>query len=388
MSTTWTLLFEPLGVLMFRDHRPFDAGLHGVARSQFPAPSVFRGAVRSALFRAAGADFSKEKFGLGGDDASLLGDGDHPEGFAIRGPFLARGKREAEAGAGALEAAEYLLPWPADLVDLEPEGKFEVMGDSPAAANARCFRWNGSSDALESVTGGVPWVHGPLQKPPHGSRCLTSAGARRYAETEAGALTLSKDAHFIDESTVLKVERRVGLARATRTRGRTLTAAQGMLYTLLTYRLAPNARFAVEVDVAGEHGERLQSLLHKLDGQSVRVGGQAGHARVQLLERSVAPEGLGGTGAGSKLWAWTPTLLDLESPPSGLLRAMGKPVRLGGFDMHRGCPRPLRTALGRGAVLRFSCSDTEAVRDAFVDEANKHHLPPHSYGYGHWSTFE
>lgn len=369
MTTTWTLLFEPLGVLMFRDHRPFDAGRDGIARSQFPRPSVFRGAVRTALFNAAGADFRAKRFGLGHADAALLGDADNPEAFAIRGPLLAR-------RAQGDHPFEYLLPWPADLADVR--SGFEVLTPT-RQPGVSCFRWRGGPAEPLPYEGPLPLARGERRKPPPEARYLTPGGAELYAGAREGALKLEQERHYVSQASLMRIERRVGLARV----GGRLTAAQGMLYTLLTHRMAENARFAVEVDVEGEHAERLRALLRQLDGQSVRLGGQSGHARVELHERCLAPA-LGRQGSTSKLWAWTPALRTPHSSPWRC--ALGEPIVLGGFDMARRTPRPLRPAFDRGAVLHYA--SRASAETALAEAARAHEVPSHSYAYGHWSTVE
>ena len=185
----------------------------------------------------------------------------------------------------------------------------------------------------------------------------------------------------------MQIEQRGGLARATRKRGHSLTAARGMLYTLLTYRLAHTARFAAEVDVDGSHGALLQARLRALDGQSVRLGGQSGHVRLQVVERSIAPQWEAASGP-TKLWAWTPILWDPKAPLPGLQYALGEPIRVGGFDMRKGQPRPLRGGVDRGAVLRFEGTDPRTARLRLEQQAQEHGVPPDSYGYGHWSHVE
>lgn len=387
--TTWTLLFEPLGVLMFRDHRPFDAGRDGLARSRFPYPSVFRGAVRTALFQAAGADFSKKQFGLDGELAELLGDDGRQERFALRGPMLARCACRQRSCSCVDREFEYLLPWPADLVEVdgpkENAPHFEIFGERQASLDSACFRWHGGTQELRAHESSLPWARGKLTKPSGNIRCLTPDGGEKYVQ--GGELALTEGEDFIAQSAVLQIEHRVGLARATGTRGRTLTAARGMLYTLLTYRLVDVARFAVEVDVDSLHGDLLKTQLKALDGQSIRLGGQSGHVRLQVLEHSIAPKWKA-PAEPTKLWAWTPTLWDPTQPPPGLQHALGKAVRLGGFDMRNRRPRQLQAAVDRGAVLRFEATDQEAVRQSFERRAKDHGVPPHSYGYGHWSTVE
>lgn len=386
---TWTLLFEPLGVLMFRDHRPFDAGRDGIARSRFPYPSVFRGAVRSALFESVGAEFSKPRFGLAGDLAELLGDDQQHERFAIRGPMLARCACAQRSCACTKREFEYLLPWPADLVEVNraigTATQFEVLGARRPSSDSTCYRWGSGAQELQAHETCLPWASGKLTKPSGGTRCLTPAGGAKYVQ--GGDLALTEGEDFIAQSAVLQTEQRVGLARATRTPGRTLTAARGMLYTLLTYRLADTARFAVEVDVDGQHGGLLQEQLRALDGRSIRLGGRSGHVRLQVVERSIAPRWNASSGP-TKLWAWTPTLWDPTTPLPGLQHGLGKAVRLGGFDMRKKQPRPLRGAVDRGAVLHFEGTGPQAVRESFEQRAKDHGVPPDSYGYGHWSTGE
>ena len=92
MSSVWTLLFEPLDVLHFREPRPWDAGSHVLARSSCPSPGSFRGALRSALFTRLDADFGSRDayFGIEAKWArQILGGKTEWGSLAIRGPFLA-----------------------------------------------------------------------------------------------------------------------------------------------------------------------------------------------------------------------------------------------------------------------------------------------------------
>lgn len=403
----WTLLFEPLGVLVFRDDRPFDAGAHALGASRFPLPSVFRGAVRTALFERAGANFDRKKegehFGLRGDDLEILGSAQQPEGFEILGPLV------AQRVEGQGHPFEYLLPWPADLaiakrpgrlstrnetqlhtVLLRPRGEHQHrpsclrLGPPPPGDGSRTL------DDLSEVD--LPWTGETLGKPSKTWRWLTAAGGRLYVERSRDfepLRALTRGEHWINASEVMEAESRVGIARATATKGEALVAAESMLYTLTAWRMCPRLRFAVELrpgPLGEEHHGRLAQLISQLHGQLVRLGGKAGHARVEVVHGSLAPawyrQAPQESGAG-KLWLWTPGLLDPGSL-QGKRAVLGQPLRLGGWDMARHGPRPLIGAIDRGAVIWFSTFDLAAVRKHQQRVAHGHDLPPASYGHGCW----
>ncbi len=396
MKKTWTLLFEPLGVLMFRDHRSFNAGRDGVARSRFPYPSVFRGAIRSALFERAGADYRRPRFGLTGAIAELLGDDKTPEQFRTRGPLLAR--RRAKGGGLRASEVEYLFPWPADLGEARDGESFDVLGVRPSSVDARCFRWTTPERAprMAEVEVGLPWASTDLDKPPATRRYLTETGGGRYAKTQVGSVALNPDTDFVSESCLLQTERRVGLARSTGAGGRSLTVGPGMLYTLFTHRLADRVRFAVELDVEGPSVSTLGRLVDGLQGCLVRLGGRSGHARLEIVDGSLLPNwaqsGLppAGSATTAKLWSWTPALWSpSEQHPeldSGWGEALGDRIRLGGYDLRRRRARPLSGALDRGAVVRFRSPDPQRLHRSLAAWAATQDVPPGSYGYGHWST--
>lgn len=398
-SKVWTLLFEPLGVLVFRDDRPFDAGQHSLAVSRFPLPSVFRGAVRTALFERAGADFrAHPNFGLPEDDRVLLGGSDRQESFEMRGPLVAR---RAEDDPWS-DRYDYVLPWPGDLVPIDSTKRYAVL--SPRGTNdagPTCLRLGPprgeaptrARSIAELSPQHLPWTDEEPRKASKGTQWLTVAGAKAYVEHSEGTNplpALEEGVHWLDQAEILDKETRVGIARATESEGDSLVAADSMLYTLVAWRMGPRYRFAVEVLLGGLptlHIERLQRLLDQLDGQLVRLGGKSGHARVQVLKRSIAPKWAQPdptkAATTSKLWLWTPGIFDPSEVP-GLAAAVGGSMRLGGFDMANFRPRPLVGALDRGTVLWLSALDREALEQHQRALARSHNLPLASYGYGHW----
>lgn len=399
-STTWTLLFEPLGVLVFRDDRPFDAGRHALAVSRFPLPSVFRGAVRAALFEAAGADFRRPGFGLGGEDA-ILGNGQQREGFTLRGPLVVR-------DVGGNPGYEYVLPWPRDAVvtgrrDGE-NGESILQAEIMRARHAHdpeptCLRMGAPDEAgkrsLEPLRTALPWTEASRLPKPQGKPWLTVAGAQQYvqrsSQPESAPLELVEGQDWLEQDSFLCEEKRVGIARATESGEERLVAAESMLYTLIAWRMCPSFRFAVEIDVGEASGvglhARLAALIRQLDGRLVRLGGKSGHARVTVVEDALAPRWAqplaSQAPSSSKLWLWTPGLYDPGTAP-GAIATMGEAIRLGGFDMAKHQPRPLLGALDRGSVLWFSALDHEALARHREERAKEQDLPAASYGYGQW----
>jgi CRISPR type III-B/RAMP module-associated protein Cmr3 len=94
VTVLFTVLFEPLDVLVFKDHRPFDAAEHSAAASRWPLPSTFFGALRTALMLDQRADFrSKPGFGLPDPVREWLGDQENPGKLQLRGPLLVQKER-------------------------------------------------------------------------------------------------------------------------------------------------------------------------------------------------------------------------------------------------------------------------------------------------------
>jgi len=392
-STRWTLVLEPLGVLMFRDHRPFDAGHHVLARGQFPMPSVARGAIRTALFRAAGAKFRRPHFGLDDLDFDILGCAEQSEAFELRGPLPVRRTKR--------EGFEYLLPWPADLFAPKGGAKDQVWRLRPyerAHANAsRSLRLGAARSnhgrSLERLDLALPWHDRDQAKPAHAARWLTQAGAERYAEAGAATLELRASTHWIAQDAFMRMEERIGIARATQDSDR-LVAAESMLYILQPWRLRAGYGFAVEIDfgqLTGDALARTQDLLRAIDNTLLRLGGRSQHARIELVEHSCAPSFANhepAPGQAHKLWLWTPALFDpaaLATSEQGLRGALARRVRVGGFDMAKRRPRPLVSGLDKGAVLWFRAPNPTALRDHQDNYATTNlHTRARGYGCGAW----
>ncbi len=370
MQPIATLFFEPLDVLVFRDHRPFVAGQHFLARSVFPLPSVFFGALRTVLFERAGVRFgafNEDPFcALESDDRALLGDADEPGALQLEGPLLAM-KDEAT------QAPSVFLPWPRDLDVGKPQNEtLPVYPAYPRPTAGTSLRWRLQSPqgALHQLTH-LPASALPRDgKPDTEARLLTAAGAQKYCSASANGtphVDLTRDADFVRERCVLTREQRTGIARtrADADHPDPLTVEESMLYTVETWRLARGAGFLVDLHLADHQPARearLRNLLAGIHGALVRLGGKGHLARVTIypgqdsplesLRQTTSKIAESVTATARKAWCLTPSVLERMDHTM----VLGDTLRLGGVNLRatkqgpRG-PRPLVGALAPGAVV-------------------------------------
>ncbi len=364
-----TLFFEPLDVLHFRDHRPFDAGLHTHARNVFPMPSVFLGCVRTALLTREGAQFERDDFGLtAGWARDLLGSKSAPGSLSLRGPFLARLQAKAPDGPADVEG---FLPLPLDLrspekngPDLEiqralrtfrvdlPEQMVDAQG-RPERVRTSVRRYHGAQ--ARPLCGPVPWGSEPRpaekprenckpRKAPPMSELLSLAGAAEYLEGSVPA-----PEHRCASSCLYQGEPRVGIVRS----NEHLTADDHLLYATEPFRFAERAGLAVEVELPAdrESGAALADLHHAI----VPLGGKGHRARIHYLPGGRLPPAPAELPTSYKLWLVTPLVLSPELTAWSdeiTCAAGGRTVPVGGFDLAKRAPKPLRQALPAGTVLR------------------------------------
>ncbi|MGK3997469.1 type III-B CRISPR module-associated Cmr3 family protein [Sorangium sp. So ce1024] len=363
MTNRITLFFEPLDVLHFRDHRPFDAGMHHVASTVFPRPTVFRGAVRTALFRALGARFEAEDPFFDVPHAwarDWLGGRDTPGSLALRGPLLAQSSGDRVA---PLFHPPHDLAWP-------PRGAAAgtahlLAPRKPGADLApRRFRWNPS--AVEQVSSELAWTGRDIGKDSVDD-FFTEAGASVYLAAGAGSVDLSGEPSRplrVAKKEVLQSEVRVGIARDPEQ----LAASDGMLYMTTPFRLAPDAGFAVDIALPGDASDAARALVRQLDGRRATLGGKGHGARIRILDGPLPllVDPLDAPAARPlrcKLWLQTPLPLKQPLPP-GLMLVAKRSEPVGGFDLQTGAPRELRAALPAGAVVHFTGSLSDLATDA------------------------
>ncbi len=340
-----TLFFEPLDVLQFRDHRPFDAGLNVRAHSVFPSPSVFLGCLRTALFRQCGANFHipDPYFGIiEGWAKEALGSRTVAGSLTLRGPLLASWDGE--------HVRPY-FPLPLDLATLS-EDRHQVL----CPFRPTTLRFVGGQ--MQKVEGNLPWTGQIVEKKHPIALWLNQEGARIYLDAGSAPLILAQPAQAVPQESLFVREDRIGIARD----GTTLTVDEGMFYVSSTFRLARGCGFAVDVWVAGQ--KALHAALQKLDGQVVPLGGKAHRARVRLCQGDLGLPSTASKGK-RKVWLLTPAVLDLGTHPPACL-ATNRALPLGGYDLAARAPRPLRRALPPGTIIYLSDEGPVDLRQRFL----------------------
>lgn len=384
-TTTMTHLFvEPADVLLFRDGRPFSAGEDHRATGTFPpSPSVVYGALRSALLAQAGADFTRDDFGLRNGVERSLGTRARPGTLALRSLTLARrtrpggpverlwpapafllGPKDPERGARTLRLAPRDA-LPAGMTNL-PDGLRPLLPAEPHPAHTFYERVTGylAESAFEDVlAGGVPSTNGAFVEP--------AALFVREPRTHVALRGRDDDAF----------------------RG---TAQEGMLFVVDFVRLRPGVGFALGVEHLPD-GERVPPLL--------RLGGEG---RAALLEE-VRLETASGrvreavAAAGGRLvlvlttpcpsaHGWRPEALTAEGVrlPDGRTlgarlvgAATGRHVVVGGWDVARKRPKPARRAAPPGsAYFLDDVADPLALFDALDGQSLCLHETDRRQGFG------
>ncbi|NUN14384.1 MAG: type III-B CRISPR module-associated protein Cmr3 [Myxococcales bacterium] len=405
MSGQWLqVFFEPLDVLLFRDHRPFDAGLQFRARTRLPFPTTFVGCLRTALFRLLGADFSLrgkgDYFGVTEDWARpFLGGAHEPPKFEFHGPLLAR--RSARGASSAAGPLELFFPPPADL--RAPRGNpsrilrldFEAppSGGENAGEIGR-YRWNGVAMEPVNPTRKSPWLH---QETSAKTELLDGFLTYRGAEWwRTGGDTAGWQTDFLKSRRELfQVEERTGIARDD-----TLTVMEGMFYVAQMLRFAEGTGFAGAIKT--ETHEQTQ-LVKRLNGRVAPLGGKNRRAKISVLEGSaellprewfIPPHG----NQTHRVWLLTPAMGTVDAAAlSAGYRCLGavteRAIAAGGFDYAHGAPKPLWPIVGAGSILHVvndgspSTKPPTHINDPSPPPGLDRYGEPGQLGYG-WAVWQ
>ncbi len=329
---TTSLLIEPLDVLLFRDGRPFSAGMDHLAGSVFPPlPSTIAGFIRSRLFVEAGGDWlrARERFGdLGGPD----GYGD----FRIEGLFLRRDGTDyvpvpgdVVRPKGSADGGPFMLSRP-----LGPGGTPPITSNFPDRRLR--FLWARTADVVEPAQGFV------ALEDLFSSYLLGEPPARVAREEE-----------FVGR------EPRTGIGMDRERR----SAGEGRLFLVEFVRL---------LDGVGLH-VRFSGVRWPGTSGADTLGGERRPVRWTTVDRFALPpagpvaEKVGVSGR-FKLVLLTPALFEDGWRPGRrfeealreagvdadlVAAAVGRPVHAGGFDLHRQRPRTMHRAAPAGSVYFY-----------------------------------
>lgn len=345
------LFLEPLDVWLFRDGRPFTAGSDAMARSRFPpTPYTLYGMLRSLLLFQAAAQGRVQDLGFGDQPELVAIVAGAPDDFGrlrLRGPWLARVEK------GTL--VRY-FPAPRDLV------RFSSSGEPSAYALLALTR----PAPLEATAAGSLqplWVRHP--EPPQ-------AAEGYVAEPDFWRYLAGQPVPAVEAGSLFIRERRPGLGIDRSTR----TAAEGLLYMVEYIRPRQDTGLAVDVldgleqvpplvAFGGEaRGSRCTTLPPATEQPPPGLREQvAASGRVKLVLATPALFRRGWLPA----WVDQATLRTTEPYPRLRLvsAAVPRAEPIGGFDLVKRIPRPMRPAVPAGSVYFFEEDDPGAAVRAF-----------------------
>ncbi len=353
---SFTLIIQPHDVVLFRDGKPFSAGMDTRARSLFPpTPFTIQGAIRARVLFSSGlslAEYYEQKTSKAQELLNLISAPDKGYGqLRLKGPFLARREKNSKW-------VPY-FPLPADVVKVGAWYKFlQPLEESPWQSNAPDKLhplWIRTIDRVEEVRG---WI--------------SQESLREYLE---GKFPLfSREAtcgegfsrKVLGESDFVEREHRFGIALE---RGRR-TVRDSHLYLAEFLRLKEELAFWVEVDGIDQS---------KLGGEEgfLQLGGEARAAYYEVtkqdLDLSIPPSGplpkrfkvvlltpawfSGGWRPENENWgAFFKGSVRLISAVIPRYQAMG-----GAYASHqqtKGIQRPMRRFVPAGSVYFFECDSS------------------------------
>jgi CRISPR-associated protein Cmr3 len=333
-----SILIEPIDVLFLRDGKPFSAGMDHLARSVFPPfPPTLAGFVRSKLLLDAKLDWNlaREQFGD-------LGNPDGYGEFRVTGLFLRK------------HGIDY-VPVPRDVVKPKDSESYGVLrpiqhdNTLPVTSNFPerdlLHLWFRTASPVEAVAGYT-------SLPDFVQYCISGEAPQ----------TITCEEHFV----VREPRTEIGMNPAAR------TAQQGRLFTIEYLRLLDDASFHVCFDGVRWPG---QSGLATFGGEQRpirwRVLDQWEPSSVTALEEKVrassrfkiillAPAFFSG--------GWVPgqrlnQCLEKAGVEAKLVSAaVDRPVRIGGFDLHKREPKPMRLAAPAGSVYFYEIKSGDPAR--------------------------
>lgn len=378
----WT--FEALDTLFFRDGNPMNAGESGWLQSQFPPTGqTLQGAIRAAILDELGANIKAFQNGEiclenGESLKEEIGDASSIGNLNLTGPFLQKDE-------------QLLLPAPLDLIK-NSQDVFSLL--VPADAPIECDM-------------GLVRLPEP-RKPGSGYKALDG----NYLSHQTMEYLLNGDTdqikpdHLIpltadkpdDENALTDREPKIGLARNNQTR----TNIEGMLFAIAPIR--PRAGIKLILDVKGLKKGRLKC------GQfAYKLGGEGKLAKISIpeqcqdmkfpscvlneLAKTIQFKMILTTPGHMQNGGWLPFDCESTENINGWLggikncqliivsACIGKPLKIGGWDLKNHRSRPLQSFIPAGSVYFCEAKPDQIENIKALHNSKIGHLT--EYGYGH-----
>jgi CRISPR-associated protein Cmr3 len=334
------IAIRAVDVWLFRDGKPFTAGEDHIAESAFPpSPFTLQGAIRTKVLADKGVNLSE--FASQGQPYPEVGYGENFGKLRLRGPLLMRCKDGKW---------ERLIPMPTDVVKVG--NRYELLRpnlDLPFTTNLpnKSLRllWARTGERISEAKGWLPeseWANYLQGQPPH---------------------------RVVSAESLFTFEPRFGIA-IDADKG---TTQEAMLYQARFVRLKEG--IALWAEVGG--------VSLKKEG-FLRFGGEGRAAVYEALsqQESLRPLSQFNFASNSNrfkvvfvtpAWfsgGWQPKDGDWSKIFGASVQLVGaaipRPLLLGGFDVAKGVPKPMRTFVPPGAVYFFEAEKSVSFADAFA----------------------
>lgn len=332
---------RPMDVWLFRDGKPFAAGEDHAAETLFPpSPFTLQGAIRTKVLADKGVNLAEfAKNGKQNPDPDV-GYGDNFGKLRLCGPLLMRRK---DGGW------ERLIPMPADVVKVGES--FELLKPTyylPFATN--------SPDSLQLL-----WAR-TVERVSDAKGWLPESEWANYLQGKTPKRIVKSEELFAYEP-------RFGIAIERSKR----TTQEAMLYQARFVRLKEGVALWAEVDNVPLSDEGI-----------LRFGGEGRAAIYEKLQSPLNSSSQFNTARNAKrfkvvlvtpAWfsgGWRPKdgdwlkVLKVKAPVRLVAAAVPRPLHLGGFDVARGVPKPMRAFVPAGAVYFFEADEPIQLPEDFA----------------------
>jgi CRISPR-associated protein Cmr3 len=360
------VVIRAVDVWLFRDGKPFTAGEDHIAESTFPpSPFTLQGAIRTKVLADKGVNLSE--FASQGQPHPEVGFGDNFGNLRLCGPLLMRCKDGKW---------ERLIPIPADVVEVAlicPS-----CGHRNPPKTERCKKCDQKLTRSKAEYGLISPRDLPfMTNSPEGLQILWAQTPERFEKAE-GWLPESEWANYLQGRPPRQVvsagglftfEPRFGIAIDT-VKG---TTQEAMLYQARFVRLKEETALWAEVDGVSLKGEGF-----------LRFGGEGRAAIYQTLscQELLPPLSQFNFASNSNrfkvvfitpAWfsgGWQPKDGDWSKIFGASVQLVGaaipRPLLLGGFDVAKGIPKPMRGFVPAGTVYFFEADKPMSFADDFA----------------------
>ncbi len=331
------LQLEALDPLFFRDGRPFTMGEESYAEGVFPPlPSTVRGALRSLWI--------SQQLNAPDADKDLLADA----------------SRKIEIRYFGLGISSMpVFPAPLDL--FFPERKEEEPSDmkkTPPAQPMKLIETKGLASSAPTETSHLFRADANGKSESVAGYLIDAVAMRDYIDgKKAVAFETFRLANFV------KKEHKIGIGRDNETH----RTEDGLLFRLVANRFNDESGKSLQLIVEVNGFEGLIQPISKF--AAMPLGGERRSVVASASEFSL-PDKPAIKGKVFKVCLLTPALLDAwypkhlcdDYPGLRLVAAcIGKPVSVGGWDVLKQCPKPMRRATPAGSVYLFeAANETQA----------------------------